>query len=365
MLGCISANEERNVYMTIFDHPLYKQDLQQISNYIPDISTVKSVLVTGATGLIGSLVVDAFLYKNHGTKIPYKIYGLGRSLDRLKRRFKYASSDKNIYLFEHDITKPLDCPVDFDYIIHAASNADPKSYASFPAETITTNIIGTYNILEYARKHNSVKIIFTSTMEVYGTMPSGTIIKESDYGQTDFNQIRSGYPESKRVSELLFRSYSLEHNIFSIIARLGYIYGPSMTQYDSKAAAQFINNAVDGMDIILKSPGIQRRSYCYSADAVSGILSLLFKGQMGEAYNVANNASTITIVELAESVAKIAGTQVVYSNPEAIEKQGYSKQNDAVLDEGKLRSIGWMPQYTIKEGMDRTIKILKDINNIE
>ena len=351
--------------MTMFNHPLYKQDLQQISNYIPDITTVKNVLVTGATGLIGSLVVDAFLYKNHGTQIPYKVYGLGRSLDRLKRRFNYAISDKNICLFEHDITKPLDCPVDFDFIIHAASNADPKSYAGFPAETITTNIVGTYNILEYAKMHNQVKIIFTSTMEVYGAMPSGTIIKESEYGQIDFNQIRSGYPESKRVSELLCRSYSLEYNIRSIIARLGYIYGPSMTQYDSKAAAQFINNAVDGIDIILKSPGVQKRSYCYSADAVSGILNLLFKGQIGEAYNIANSASVITIAELAESVAKIAGTHVVYSNPEAMEKQGYSKPNDAVLDEGKLGSTGWIPQYTIKEGMNRTIKILKDINNIE
>lgn len=336
----------------------YQEDLKQIASYIPPSETPRSVLITGASGLIGSLLVDAFLWNNNNNGGNDTVYALSRTEKKLTERFRYAENDSHLVILAKDITKPLDDDKTFDYIVHAASNADPGTYALYPVETVQTNIIGTTNVLEYAVHHPGTRVLFTSTMEVYGTMPDGTSSTEDMYGLIDFNSIRSGYPESKRVSEILCRSYVEEYGADALVTRLGYIYGPTMTDSDNKVVAQFIRKAINKENIVLKSKGEQRRSYCYASDTVSGIVCALFCGEKGQAYNVSNRDSVITIAEMAQVAAKIAGTSVEFDLLSEIEIKGSSKSQDAVLDEGKLRELGWAPKYSFEEGVSRTVKIL-------
>ena len=339
-------------------HPLYEEDLKQIASYIGKADRPRTVLVTGASGLIGSLLVDAFLWHNRNCGGMDTVYALSRGLGKLQERFSYAADREDLVLLAGDITKPLADGLSFDLIIHAASNADPRTYALYPVETIQTNILGTTNVLEYARLHPGTRVLFTSTMEVYGGMPDGTVSTEEQYGLIDFNAIRSGYPESKRISELLCRSYAEQYGVDAVITRLGYIYGPTMTGTDNKVAAQFIRKAMAREDIVLKSKGEQRRSYCYCADAVSGIVCVLFRGEKGTAYNVSNRDSVTTIAEMAKAAAGIAGTAVVFDLPDELERKGFSKSQDAVLDESRLRALGWDPKYPLEDGFRRTISIL-------
>ena len=338
-------------------HPLYQEDLAQIAGAVPQGLEGKSVLVTGASGLIGSILTDALADCSRQSGRNIRVYAMGRNLGRLQACFGQDADSDVLTLVSHDIHLPIDDGLHFDYIIHLASNADPKAYAAHPAGTVTTNVIGVYNVLEYARKHPGCRVFLASTMEVYGTMPPGNVTTEEEFGLVDFNKVRSGYPEGKRVAELMLRSYAEEYGVDGAIGRLGYIYGPTMTDTDSKVAAQFIRKALAHEDIVLKSRGEQRRSYCYVSDAAAGILTILFRGK-NEAYNIANRESNITIAEMAETAAGIAGTNVVFDLPDEMERKGFSVSQDAVLDESKLRALGWNPRYNSTDGFRRTVQIL-------
>ena len=351
--GCIDKDEKMNFINNI----KYKKDLDSVISYLPDEEC--SILVTGATGLIGSCIVDCLLYANRKYNRKYSIYIMGRSKSRLKDRFLEEESDKFHYVVQ-DVQEPIDENLKIDYIINAASNADPRTYALYPAETILTNVLGTKNVLEYARKHKNTKVLLTSTMEVYGETGNGRIHKETDYGMVDFNQIRSGYPESKRVAEILCKSYFDEYKVETCIARLGYIYGPTMLKTDNKVVAQFIRKILEQQDIVLKSEGLQRRTYCYVVDAVTGIFTILFKGKSGEAYNVADVNSKVTIREMADIAAEIAGTKVVFELPTELEKKGSSKCQDAMLNTEKLQKLGWSSKYNLREGLMRTVNLLRE-----
>lgn len=338
-------------------HVLYLEDLAQVADAIPQGLDHKSFLITGASGLIGALLTSGLLYYNHQSGKSLHVYAMGRNLKRLQACFDQDNNNSLLTLVPQDIQLPINDSLSFDYIVHLASNADPKAYAAHPAGTITTNVIGTYNVLEYARKHPECKVFIASTMEVYGRMFAGSRITEDEYGLIDFNKVRSGYPEGKRVSELMLRSYIEEYGINGVIGRLGYIYGPTMTESDSKVVAQFIRKALAHEDIILKSKGEQKRSYCYVSDAAAGILNILFNGE-AEAYNIANKESNITICDMAKTVADIAGKKVVFDLPDADEKKGFSASQDALLNEDKLRGLGWLPRYTLEDGIKRTLQIL-------
>ena len=350
--------------MNVIDSPIYRESVLNIAR---DFDLIKgSVLVTGATGLIGSCIVDVLLAaeKPDGTEGSLgenaaercKIYALGRNAEKLRKRFSYAADRVNFIV--QDIKEPLP-DENFDYIFHCASNADPRSYALQPAETVTTNVIGTYNILNYCKSHRETRLLYTSTFEVYGQLDKD-IYEEADFGLIDQNQIRSGYPESKRVCEIMLRSYTQEYGIDALIARLSSIYGPTMLDNDSKAHAQFIRNALKGQDIVLKSEGLQKRTYCYAADAVRGLFTVLRYGKSGEAYNVANPDSVVSIAQLARIAAELSGTKVVFDLPDDIEKKGFSKPQNCVLDTKKLEMLGFKGSYDIRKGMSETMNILKE-----
>lgn len=317
-----------------------------------------SVLVTGATGLIGSCAIDVMCTANKEQGANIRIYALGRSNEKIRKRF-----GDNVIPLVQDIVDPLSEKKSFGYILHGASNADPRSYAKQPVETITTNLIGTRNILDYCARNNRTRAIFTSSFEVYGKIPNIDIYTETMSGIIDQTILRNGYPESKRCCELLLRSYVEEYGANAITARLPSVYGPTMQKSDSKAHAQFIRNAINHENIILKSKGSQRRSYCYVLDIVRGLFFLLENGQSGEIYNVANSASVCSIAEYAEICARIAGTKVTYELPDEIEAKGFSKPQDCILGTQKIESLGWIGKYSLITGIAETIEALEGKQN--
>ena len=313
------------------------------------------ILITGSTGLIGSCVIDVLLAANAEFGKQFDIFALGRNKEKMISRF---GTNERLHFVVQDVVDPITIE-GLDYIIHAASNADPRSYALYPAETIIINIQGAKNVLDCC-KGKDTRVLFTSTFEVYGKLEHDEY-DEGQFGTIDLNLIRSCYPESKRNAEMLFKSYADEYGVDCVIARLSSVYGPTMKQDDSKAHAQFIRNALAGDNIVLKSKGEQVRTYCYVMDAVSGLLSVLFRGKTGEAYNVANENSIASIAALAQTIADYAGTKVVFDLPDAVESKGFSKPQNCVLKTEKIKGLGWTGKYDLKAGISETMTILKEM----
>ena len=331
---------------------MYENSIRELAKQIGlrDVS----ILVTGATGLIGSCAIDVLSVLNKEFCANIKIYALGRNKNKIESRF-----GKNVIPVEQDIINPLDKKIEYDYIIHAASNADPKSYALQPVETILTNVLGNKNILDYCAGHLKKKMILTSSFEVYGELKGQDIFLENMSGIIDQTVLRNGYPESKRCSELLVRSYVDEYGVDAIIARLPSVYGPTMLESDSKAHAQFIRNALNGENIVLKSKGEQTRTYCYVLDVVSALFKLLCAGKDGEIYNVSNENSIASIAEVAKTCAEIAGTKVVFDLPSEVEAKGFSRSRNCILDNKKLKDLGWSGKYSLREGLEETLEYLR------
>lgn len=340
---------------TLTTNDIYNQALEDLVTHV--CVRKATFLVTGASGLIGSVIVDLLMLAN--TKgYECNVFALGRSKGKMQKKFSSYINNKLFHIISQDIRETIDDNLKFDYIIHGASNADPVSYARYPAETMMTTISGTYNILEYGRKHPNCRIVCLSTFEVYGCNHID-IYNEDAVGLLDFNVLRACYPESKRSAEVLAHSYFDEYKVNVSIARLSSVYGPTMSDTDSKAHAQFLHNAIMGENIVLKSKGEQKRSYTYVLDAVSGILTILFDGEPNHCYNISNEKSIATIAEVAQTIADISGNKVVFDVPTELEAKGFSKPQNCVLDNSKLKSLGWSGQYTLEKGLLECYLILK------
>lgn len=341
-----------------YENKIYQQILLKTAENCPLREFAdKKILLTGSTGLIGSFFVDLVYFFNLHNEKKIQLTGVNRNVEKTRIRFPYLT-DKNIAFVGSGVEKFSPCDDGkFGFIIHAASPADPLSYVKNPVGTITTNVLGAINLLELSRKHGA-KFLFVSTREVYGYIENSVRYKENEFGLIDFNNIRSQYPESKRVSEILCRAYADEYGVEAKIARLGYVYGPTQTEGDSRAAAQFFRNAARGEDIVLKSAGLQKRSWTFVADCVSALVYILLRGNE-MVYNVADENFEVSVVEFAELVARVSGTKVVKSQQSAEERKGSSDDNNALLDATKLKRLGWKALFNLKTGIENTVKIYK------
>lgn len=319
-----------------------------------DLLKDKSFLITGANGLIGSYFVYFLDYLNKAYNASITIYAMSRSRERLEKTLNGV--DLNIV--EQDLNEPLKQKIDADYVIHAASNAHPLAYSKDPVGTMKTNLVGTMNLLD-SLKGSSSKFLYISSGEIYGSNIDHAF-KEDDIGIVDSKTVRSCYPESKRAAETLCMAYNSQFGIKVNVARLCYVYGPTITDSNSRADAQFLRNALNGEDIIMKSEGAQRRTYCYVADVITALLTILVNGKDTEVYNIANPNSIVSIREYAETLCELAGTSLRFELPSDIEKRGYSKSFDSILDATKLINLGWEPQINIKEGLKNTIILKKE-----
>lgn len=350
----------------MIDHYLYKEDVSHVADIdLPwEKFTNKGFVITGATGMIGSFLIDVLMYKNLNERLNCKIYALGRSRGKAEKRFETYWNSSHFSFLECDINRPIemDDAGEVAYVLHMASNTHPVAYAMDPIGTITANIIGTNNLLDFATRHHALRFMFASSNEIYGENRGDVECFDEHYcGYIDSNTMRAGYPESKRCGEALCQAYRKQRGVEVVIPRFTRSYGPTMLMSDTKAISQFIHKAISGEDIILKSAGTQYYSYTYVADAVSGLLTVILKGMDGEAYNIADEASDIMLKDLAGILADIADRKVIFSFPDEIEKSGYSTATKARIDGSKIKKLGWRPLYDIRSGMERNIKILKTL----
>lgn len=347
-----------------YEHRLYQEDLVLLMKESVNWEKLrgKNILLTGATGLIGTFLIDTLMKRNELFHNDINIYAMARNKERLENRFGHYGKNHNLRVEVKDISNEF-CLENgqYDYIIHAASNTHPREYVGDPVGTITTNVFGAYHLLEYAVRNKNCRIVLLSSVEIYGENRGDVTYFDEEYcGYINCNTLRAGYPESKRLSEALLQAYIEQYQVDGVLLRLSRTYGPTVAPDDSKAISQFIQKAVSGEDIVLKSAGNQTYSYNYVADTAGAILRCMTDGVCGEAYNVADAASDISLKNIAQFLAEAAGTKVVYELPEEEEKHGYSTAVTALMNPKKIKKLKWKARYTIQEGLLRTVSILKD-----
>lgn len=312
-----------------------------------------SVLVTGATGLLGKPVADTLTRLNEVKNAGIGVYAASRSEESFAARFE---NKKGLFYLAYNLNERLDGK--FDYIIHAASNADPKMFAEDPVGTMTANFTGACNLLENARERGCGRFLFVSSGEVYGQYDGKTDAFGEDYsGRVDFTEPRGCYPSAKRAAENLAACYAYQYGVDTVTVRPSHTYGPTQLKRDSRAMSQFFRAASEGRDIVLKSTGETVRSYTCVFDAVSGIFTVLLKGARGEAYNIANSASAVSIAALAREIASYAGVKVVFDIGEV---KGAGSISRGVLSGEKLEKLGWRPKYPLSRGAVTTLDIMKE-----
>lgn len=344
------------------NNKLYTEDINTIAscNIFWDQLKNKSILITGATGLIGTFLIDVLMYRNKEYNDNIVIYAVSRNKEKAQIRFGEYFNSKYFTFIQQDIKIPINLNISVDYIIHGASNTHPIAYASEPIDTILLSVLGTKSILDFVAKHNVKRTLFLSTVEIYGENRADVEVFKEDYcGYIDCNTLRASYPEGKRAAEALCQAYINEKNIDIVIARCCRVYGPTMWSDDSKAIAQFIRNAVNNENIILKSKGDQLFSYCYVADVCSALLVLLLDGKNGEAYNISDIDCNLSLAQIADLLSEYIGKEIVFNIPSTVEAAGYSKATKALLDNTKMRKLGWEPKYHINDSLIRTVDILR------
>lgn len=316
----------------------------------------KSILITGANGLIASCIVDILNYFNEKMNYNIQIYIMIRNQNRILSRFL---NYKKLTVVEQDVINEVRLEKDIDYIIHAASNAHPKVFSEDPVGTMLGNFIGMYNILEFARKNDIEKVVYVSSGEIYGQGEENIESFTEVYnGKININNPRSCYPIGKISAETLCASYTAQYKVKSSIVRPCHIYGPTQTEFDTRAASQFIRDVLENKDIIMKSEGKQIRSYCFVLDCATAILTVLKNGENYNAYNIANKNSIISIRDLAETIAKYSGRKILFEIPTETEKASYNPVTRSVLSEEKLLNLGWKPIWNIEDGINETLKIM-------
>lgn len=318
----------------------------------------KTILITGANGHIASYLAYTFAYQIINNNLDIRLLLLSRSINKLKEKFGGFESD-NIRLIAQDISHPIDIDYPVDYIFHFAGNASPHFIKNDPVGILKANILGTFNVAEFARKHNS-KIIFSSSREVYGKVNDKLSLKEDDYGSIDLLEKRSCYPESKRASEVILNSYLVQYNVSYIIFRIAHCYGPGMKiSQDGRVMQDFIGNAIAGSNILMKSDGKAMRAFCYISDVIRCILILSVKGNIGQAYNVSNETEEVSIVELANRIAVIEGSISIIKDDSVTDSSTYCSYERVGLDCSKVYSYGWQPLIDLETGLKRTINSYK------
>lgn len=317
----------------------------------------KSILITGASGLIGSFLIDMLLYANRYYDMNIKIFALGRSTSRLEKRFYKEVNNSNLTFIEQDIEDELTLNKSCDYIVHAAGNAHPGAFSEDPIGTVRSSVLGIQYLLEYAKVHKVKRVLFISSGEVYGQQMEEAI-KEDFKGSIDPINIRSCYPLGKQVAENLCIAYYKQFELETIIARPCHIYGPTMMNIDNRATAEFIRAGIAEESIIMKSEGNQVRSYCYISDCAAALLTVLLCGKAGEAYNIAYSEAVCSIREFAMEVANTVNKAIVYNEMSDKEKINQTPITRAVLDASKLQALGWKGRININQGIEHTIKIL-------
>ena len=339
------------------NNEIIQNDIEDIAKNIDYIKFEefknKTVLITGASGLIGSGLVELFICLNRIKNLNVKIIAAGRNIETLKKRFLHLLNNQNIALIAINIDDDSKLQIDdkINYIIHAASPTSSKFFVSNPVETLNTSIHGTKKILELAKDKKIDSMVYLSSLEVYG-VPYKEEVREQDYGYIDNLSVRSSYSEGKRAAECVCAAFASEYDVNVKVARLSQTFGPGVLYDDGRVFAEFVRCAIEKKDILLHTEGKTLRTYCYTKDALTGILTVLLKGKKGEAYNITNPDTAVTIKEMGEMVCNIfskSNIKLKIEIPEDVTKFGYNPEMRIRLNTEKLNNFGWKPTTKLEE----------------
>lgn len=345
-----------------YNNKIIQDDMQNIDNMfsINKIEKNLSIMVTGCNGMIATYLIYYFIHLNDKYKFNLKIYGITRNLKKSVEKYKDVLDRNDLEFINHDVNFEFDFDIKVDYIFHFASSADPNNILKNPVDIIKANTLGTINVMEYARKKNVKKVIFSSTREVYGKMNDDCeLINEKDLGIIDWLGVRACYPESKKMGECIINSYNLQYNIPYTILRIAHSYGPGMpVSNDGRIMSDLINNVINNENIVLKSDGSAVRGFCYISDLISAIMIATFVGDSNSTYNICNEDENITILDLANKLVKLFPEKklsVSYKKMGQVEKEAYCKFKRVKMDTNKIRSLGWMPIVDLDTGLKNTV----------
>lgn len=339
---------------------ILEQDIETIcSSKLIDWNKIDnhSFFITGATGLIGSLIVKSFIWRNINKNANIKMFLLVRNK---KTAIDMLGSGNNIEYLESSIEN-LNYNINADYIIHGASPTQSKFFTQNPVETLDISILGTKNVLEIA-KNNSVKsMVYLSSMEMYGTMKAQNVTEEK-IGEIEILNTRSSYSEGKRIAELYCYSYFSEYNVPVKMCRLAQTFGPGISKNETRVFKYFADCIINKRDIILKSTGETIINYSYTTDTILGILCILINGKDGESYNIVGEKTNMTILESAEWLLKEFENKNNRIICECNQKNDFAPDNKMILSNQKIKTLGWKSKISLKEGYKRLIKYIKEEN---
>jgi UDP-glucuronate decarboxylase len=342
-------------------HPVIEEDLRRIvSSGLPwDRLFGKTILISGANGFVPSYMLETLLYLNESAGAGIHAVALVRNRERATRRLGHLAGRPDLTIVVQNVQDPYVGPVAVDFVIHAASQASPKFYSTDPVGTFAANVMGTWRMLETARDARSEGFLFFSSGEVYGLLEDPSVpVSETTFGSVDPVSVRSCYAEGKRGGETLCACWHSQFGIPAKIIRLSHTYGPRMDLSDGRVFADFVADVVAGRNIVMKSDGSARRPFCYLADAIEGIFTVLLHGNSGEAYNLGSD-SEISILELAELLCRLfpqRKCQVVRQERGPDDPYLVSPSATGHFDISKIKSMGWAPTTGLEEGFRRTVK---------
>lgn len=342
---------------------ILKEDIQLFASRFTLATELegKTIAITGSTGLLGACMVHCLLALKAQRGVNLHVVAIARNMEKAVRLFGEEREELSYYQYDFSSTEPFQPKRKVDYLFHFAAPTASKDFVEKPVETMNTVYMGMQNILNYAEQTKLESLVLASTLEVYGTITDdSTPLTEDKQGYLDPMATRSSYPLAKRAAEALCHNYAVEKQVKVKVARLAQTFGAGVSKQDNRVFAQFARSVIHDEDIILHTTGELSRCYCYTTDAISAMLYILLKGEDGTAYNVANEATYISIRQMAELVAKTFNPDHVHVVIEKQEGLGYSPTTKLRLDTQRIQSLGWTPYYNMKDMFGRLIASMKE-----
>lgn len=326
----------------------------QISLRSPQKLKDKTILITGASGLVGSNIISYLSHLNKIHKLNTRIIGIIRNLQE-----PWLSKGKNIKYLQVDLSKEkLNISAKPHFIIHAATYGQPKKFLEYPEETVQLNINTLFNLLDLAKK-NKATFLYLSSAEIYGEADDKHVpTEESYYGYVNTLTERAIYAESKRLAETICYLYS--RYIPVKIARLLICYGPGVKFDDKRVYCEFIKRAQSTGTITMMDEGKAERTLCFIVDAVEMLLNIMTNSKE-MVYNVCGQG-TVTVRELAEKIAKINNATV--SGVINIEKIEGTPSRSALSNKRYLREFKKTHFFSLEEGLTATSRWFRNLQSM-